>query len=73
MVEEKKKKQTNRKEKKKTRQADSYTAEAFKKFPLGFTPEGPQGVEELCAKMSGTKEENKQLSPNELLTSGLFI
>lgn len=30
-------------------QAESYTAEAFKKFPLGFTPAGPEGPEEtLC-------------------------
>lgn len=57
-------------------QAESYTAEAFKKFPLGFTPAGPEGPEELCAKTSGrkkTKMERKELSPDELLTSALPI
>lgn len=58
-------------------QAESYTAEAFKKFPLGFTPAGPEGPEEPCAKTSGTKkmkkEKKKELSPNQPLTSALFI
>lgn len=83
----KKKTKCEKKKKKKTNkqisalrdpgQAESYTAEVFKKFPLGFTPAGHEGPEELCAKTSGTKkmkkEKKKELSPNQPLTSALFI
>lgn len=78
-VKKKKKKKTNKQISalRDPGQAESYTAEAFKKFPLGFTPAGPGRPEELCAKMSGTKkmkkEKKKELSPNEPLTSALFI
>lgn len=59
--------------KKKGKPGQSYTAEALKKFPLCFTLQGPEEEEELCARTSQTKKEKKQLSHNELLTSGLFI